>query len=530
MSPVHPRSTTFGRLLVPAPTGDEAASFDRRAIEGLGVPQAVLMENAGRTAAQIIQRLAPEGPIVGVVGAGNNGGDALVLLRTLAAWGREVLAVRVADRHGPETVLHGWSIPTVADGELDGDAAWDGLLGSAAVVVDGILGTGVKGAPRERQAAAIRRINEARRPVVALDVPSGVDAGTGAVPGAAVQARLTVCFGAPKLGALLHPGRALAGRVVAVEIGFPPMGTDAAGAQVATPAWARDRLPKRPSDTHKNAVGRLLVVAGRPGMAGAAVLAVRAALRAGAGLVQVASPPANRAILQATVPEAIYLDPSDGAALDQALADAGAVAVGPGLGTDADAEAILARVLASSAAPLVVDADALNLLAAGRPAALPESLRGRRVLLTPHPGEMARLRHALPVLSAAGAASSVEESRAAAGALGCVVLLKGAPSVVAAPGEPVLVDVQGSSDLAVAGMGDVLTGMCGSLLAQGCSLRDAGALGLHLTGRAAALAGRGKSLVPTDVIRWLPEALAEERDGASDLAVPGIVLDLEAAR
>lgn len=530
MSPVHPRSIPYGRLLVPAPTGDEAASFDRRAIEEFGVPQAVLMENAGRTAAQIVQRLVPKGRVVGMVGAGNNGGDALVLLRTLAAWGREVMAVTVADRPAPETVLHGWKIPSVAAGDLDGDAAWDRLLGSAAVVVDGILGTGAKGAPRERQAAAIGRINASGRPVVALDVPSGVDAGTGAVPGEAIQALLTVCFGAPKLGALLHPGRALAGRVVAVEIGFPPMGSEAAGAQIATPAWVRERLPRRTSDTHKNAVGRLLVVAGRQGMAGAAVLAVRAALRAGAGLVQVASPSENRAILQATVPEAIYVDPSDGAALDEALAAAGAVAVGPGLGTDADAEAILARVLASRAAPLVLDADALNLLAAGRPAALPEVLRGKRALITPHPGEMARLGQRVPIPLGARFGSRVEEARAAAGALGCVVLLKGAPSVVAAPDEPVLVDVQGSSDLASAGMGDVLTGVCGSLLAQGCSPRDAGALGLHLTGRAAALAGRGKALVPSDVIRWLPEALAEESCGASDLEVPGVILDLEAAR
>lgn len=531
MSPLHPRPTSIGRAVVPALTGEEAASFDRRAIEELGVPQAVLMENAGRTAAQIVQRLVPAGRVVGVVGAGNNGGDALVLLRTLAAWGREVVALRVAEREGPEAVLHGWGVPSLTDGELDGDAAWSALLGSAAVIVDGILGTGAQGAPRERQAAAIRRINLARRPVVALDIPSGVDAGSGAAPGEAVQATLTVCFGAPKLGALLHPGRALAGRIVAAEIGFPPMGTEVCGAQVATPAWARERLPRRAPDTHKNAVGRLVVVAGGVGMAGAAVLAVRAALRAGAGLVQVASPPENRGILQSAVPEAIYLDPRDGGALDEALAAAGAVTVGPGLGKDAGAGALLLRALSVGVAPLVLDADALNLLAAGRPGTLPHALGGRSALVTPHPGEMARLRQSHPGLASASSGSRVEEARAAAQALGCVVLLKGAPSVVAAAGEPVLVDVQGSSDLAAAGMGDVLTGVCGSLLAQGCSLRDAGALGLHLTGRAAALAGRGRALVPTDVVRWLPEALGEEGDGGgSDLGVPAVFFDLAAAR
>lgn len=524
------RSTPFGRALVPAPTGDEAASFDRRAIEALGVPQPVLMENAGRTAAAIVHRLVPRGRVVGLVGAGNNGGDALVLLRTLAAWGRDVTAVAVAERSAPETVLHAWPIPIVSDGDLEGAGGWDALLGGAAVVVDGILGTGVKGAPRERQARAIRRVNAAALPVVALDIPSGVDAGTGAAPGEAVQAHLTVCFGAPKLGALLHPGRALAGRVVAVEIGFPPMPADAAGALVATPAWARERLPRRGPDTHKNAVGRLLVVAGREGMAGAAVLAVRGALRAGAGLVQVASPAQNREVLQGAVPEAIYVDPADGAALEEALSGAGAVAVGPGLGTDHAAEALLSRVLAGCGAPLVVDADALNLLAAGRPRGAAEALRGKAALLTPHPGEMARLRPGIPDGAEAPRDSRVEEARRAADALGCAVLLKGAPSLVAAPGHPVLVDVQGSSDLAAAGMGDVLTGVCGALLAQGCSPRDAGGVGLHLTGRSAVLAGRGKALVPSDVVRWLPEALAEEGEGRSDLDLPAVLLDLDAAR
>ena len=158
----HPPLKPYGRTVVSAPTGDEAAAFDLRAIQEMRVPQPVLMENAGRAAAQIAQRLFPEGRVVAVVGAGNNGGDALVLLRTLAAWGREVTALVVAERASPETVLHGWPVPWVEDGKLD-DAGWGALLDSASVVVDGILGTGVQGAPRERQAAAIRRINKRRR-------------------------------------------------------------------------------------------------------------------------------------------------------------------------------------------------------------------------------------------------------------------------------------------------------------------------------------------------------------------------------
>ncbi|HSW31742.1 MAG TPA: NAD(P)H-hydrate dehydratase [Longimicrobiales bacterium] len=523
MTPQQPLLRPFGRTHVAAPTGEEAAAFDRRAIEGLGVPQSVLMENAGRSAAQVLQRLFPTGPVVGLVGAGNNGGDALVLLRTLAAWGRDVTAVLVADRAAPEALTHGWPVRCVDDRSLTSGAHWAALLSPAAVLVDGILGTGARGEPRPRQAGAIRRSNHSGRAVLALDIPSGVDAGTGEVAGEAVQAHVTVSFGAPKLGALLHPGRARAGRVVAVEIGFPPMEAADAGAWAVTPAWAQEHLPGRGLDTHKNAVGRLVVVAGRPGMAGAAVLAARAAFRAGAGLVQVASHPSNRTVLQSAVPEAIFVDPEDGSALDDALAQASAVAVGPGLGTDGGAEALFERVLAGSEHPLVVDADALNLLAAGRPRPAAEALRGRRVLVTPHPGEMGRL---LP--DAEG--GRVAMARAAAESLGCAVIFKGAPSLVAAAGHPVLVDLQGSSDLAVAGMGDVLTGVCGSLAAQGCTPRDAGAVGLYLTGRAAAVAGRGKALTPGEVVRWLPQALAERGCGTSELELPFVLLDLDPAR
>lgn len=516
----------FGRASVPACTGDESARFDARAIHELGVPQPVLMENAGRSAAQILQRLYPSGPVVAVVGAGNNGGDALVLLRTLAAWGRLVRAVVVADRDPPESVLHTWDVPTVTDDVLD-DARWDALLAPAAVVVDGILGTGVRGAPRERQARAIGRINASGRPVLAMDIPSGVDSATGATPGEAVRADVTVAFGFPKVGALLHPGRACTGRLVAVEIGFPPMGEGDASAQAVTPAWAHAHVPKRALDTHKNAVGRVVVVAGTPGMAGAAVLAVRGALRSGAGLVQVCSPTGNRAVLQAAVPEAIYVDPDDGSALEDALAQANAVAVGPGLGTHDGAEALLGRVLETGSAPLVADADALNLLAQGRPSAVPVVAAQRPLLITPHPGEMGRI-FAADALAISADRTGV--ARAAAEALGCTVLLKGAPSVVAGSGMPVLVDLQGSSDLAVAGMGDVLTGVCAGLLAQGLSTVEAGALGLYLSGRAAALAGLGRSLTPPDVLHWLPEALAEPGTGVTELDFPFVLLDLDRAR
>ncbi len=228
----------FGRPLVAAPTGAESASFDRYAIHELCVPQPTLMENAGRSAALVLHHLFPEGGVTALVGTGNNGGDALVLLRNLAAWGRSVTAILVGDRSEEDEVLHGWGIRVLRDTDFQGrDEVLDGELRRAAVLVDGILGTGISGPPRERQAWAIRALNRADAPVLALDVPSGVDADSGAVPGDAVAARVTVAFGGPKLGCLFHPGRALAGRLVAVEIGFPPVTEETFPGRLITPLF-----------------------------------------------------------------------------------------------------------------------------------------------------------------------------------------------------------------------------------------------------------------------------------------------------
>jgi NAD(P)H-hydrate epimerase len=502
-----------------APTAAEAEEIDRRAIDRSAVPQPVLMENAGRAAAAVLHRLHPTGPVVGLVGAGNNGGDALVALRTLLAWGRDVRGVLVADRPADDPLLHGWPVPLVRDRDLS-EPEWRELLGSPAVVIDGVLGTGASGPPRERQADALARVNESGRAVLALDVPSGTDATTGAVPGVAVNAAVTVAMAAPKLGSLLHPARALVGRLVAVDIAFPPVDVGEVAARLSTPAWSRARAPRRPTDTHKKAVGSVLIVAGRQGMAGAAVLAARAAFRAGAGLVRVCSSPANREILQSAVPEAIWVDAGDGASLREAVVASDAVGAGPGLGTDDEAWRVLGELLTAAPRKLVLDADALNMAASGRFDL--RAVSGQHpVLVTPHPGEMARL--VRPVEDAAATA------RAAAAHFGCTVLLKGSPSLVADSAGSLRIDTQPSSDLAVAGMGDALTGVAASLLAQGLTPSDAGSVALYLTGRAARIAGRGASLVPSDVIRHLGDALTERAEATTDLDLPFVTFDADPA-
>ena len=201
----------FGGREVRAPTARQAARFDRFAIRERGVPESALMENAGRQAALLIQHLFPRGPVVALVGSGNNGGDALVCLRALAAWGRPVTAVIAGHRPAPDPVLHDWDLPAADFETSDGeDGSLAGLLGSAGVVVDGLLGTGIRGAPRANYAAAIEAVNRTGAPVVALDAPSGVDGVDGDVPGSAVQAALTIAFGWPKLGTLLYRAAAAA--------------------------------------------------------------------------------------------------------------------------------------------------------------------------------------------------------------------------------------------------------------------------------------------------------------------------------
>lgn len=515
----------WSRGAVPLPTGSEAAAFDREAIRVRGVPEPVLMDAAGRAAADLAAHLAPGGSVVVVAGAGNNGGDGVVAARSLAARGRAVQVITVGERPRPDPLLHGWPVTVEAADALDDGALADRLAG-AALVVDGLLGTGIRGAPREPAARVIRALGRRSGPVLALDVPSGVDADTGAVAGAAVRATVTLGFGWPKLGVLLEPGRSRAGRVVAAEIGFPPLGSPGFGARLLTPAWLDGVRPRRDPVTHKNRVGAVLVVGGHPGMAGAVVLAARAALRSGAGFVRAAAAAANREVIQATLPDAPFVPLDDLDALAEAAAASRAVVVGPGLGTDDRAAAALGRLLTSDR-PAVIDADALTLLAAGRPRSADDLAAAAPRVLTPHPGEMARL---LDTDVATVEADRPGAAQRLADVTGAVVVLKGTPTLVARSTLPLAVSGLASSDLAVAGMGDVLAGSIGALIAQGLTPGDACGAALLLGARAALRTGRGPGLAASDVPDALPGALAESGPGETDLPFPWVTLDLDPPR
>ena len=503
----------FGQAHVPLPTARAAAAADRTAREKFGLTERVLMESAARAAALVLHRLWPRGRVVGVAGSGNNGGDLLVMLRLLHEWGRDVAVIAAGSKPPDAALLNGIELPmTNADDVV-------AALGAADVIVDGLLGTGSQGAPRGNIASIIERLNTSGRPVFALDLPSGADADTGRIAGACVKAQATVCFGWPKLGLLFQPARAHCGRLLAVEIGFPPQSLTDTSAFAITPAWCAARLRARAPDAHKGNAGRLLVLAGGQGMAGAAALAAEAASRAGAGLVRIASMEANRTILQTLVPEATFLNGAELTAQDTEPMHA--LVAGPGLGTDDSARSTLLHALELMASrPTLLDADALNILAAGD--AVVEVAARRPLVITPHAGELSRLTHQ-PI--DAILAEPVACARDAALHFGCTVLLKGQPSVVATADGMVYVSTVGSSDLASAGMGDQLAGVIGALLASGTDVVDAACLGLLLSGRAADLAALGRSLTPRDVSQHLPAAFASPGLPRSSLDLPFITFD-----
>ncbi|MGC8916325.1 MAG: NAD(P)H-hydrate dehydratase [Thermoanaerobaculum sp.] len=496
---------------------------DRYTIEELGLPSLILMEQAASAVTAVVEERVEEDDLVVVVcGPGNNGGDGLAVARQRHAAGGSVEAVLVADpqrlsqdaaaqwelagRFGvPRWVLEEGTLPRLA-----------AVVGRAALVVDAMYGTGLDRPLSGLPAGVVELVNQSPVEVVAVDLPSGLSGSRGHIPGPAIQADLTVTFGALKWAHILAPAALLCGDVTVADIGIPlaTLQRVASGFLVEA-ADAAGWLPERAPDAHKGHFGHLLVVAGRLGRAGAAALAARAAVRAGSGLVTVATPEGAVTAIQAAVPEAM-VDPlpaaEDGSArgdgIEASLAKATAVAVGPGLGLGEGPKRLLARILEAWSGPLVLDADALTLLSGQL-----ERLSGRRgpTVLTPHPGELARL---LGVTTSEVQADRPAAVRRAAELCGCAVLLKGFRTLVAEPEGAIWINPTGSPGLASGGAGDVLTGIVGAYLAQGLAAKHAAALGAFLHGRAAELAGaRFPGAVPASVVaKLIPKAEAELRE------------------
>jgi len=496
---------------------------ERLTIDTYRIPGQVLMETAGRACAALIDAEYGHGNeklAVIVAGKGNNGGDGYVIARCLLRKGWTVSVFVIAEkdciggdaeknlslldplivRYCPEP---GDLLPFRAD------------FRCAAVIVDALFGIGVTKNVSGVYAEAVAMINFPGRPVVAVDIPSGIDASTGRVLGVAVKADLTVTFAFAKLGHVIYPGRACTGKLVTVDIGLPEEVTAAIECSTYLIAESvRPLLKVRDRCGHKGRYGHCLIIAGSTGKTGAAALSANTAVRAGAGLVTLAVPASLNPILEVKTTEAMTLPLEDAgkghlgeanlAAILEAACGKDAVALGPGISTTTDTAALVRRLVRECSVPLVLDADALNALADNVSILLQK--KSPAIVLTPHPGEMSRLTG----LSIA----CIEEDRIAAARdfaihYGVYLVLKGAGTIVAAPDGTIAINGSGNPGMASGGMGDVLTGIIVALIGQGYSTLDACRLGVFLHGYAADLVAREKGevgITASDVLERVPFA------------------------
>jgi ADP-dependent NAD(P)H-hydrate dehydratase / NAD(P)H-hydrate epimerase len=495
-------------------TAEEMSRADNGA-QALGIPGGSLMERAGAEMARVALEAYAPGRALVVAGGGNNGGDGFVIARELHRAGVEVavLATKAGYEGDPGTnfeILHNLGVRFVGSDELAAE------LGSANLVIDALLGTGFSGEVREKEARIIENMNGSPAPILAVDMPSGVDGATGEVHGVAVWADVTVCAHAAKVGCVISPGREHSGEVVAVDIGIPPE-ADVEPSLVWTDADSlRGKIPRTAEPAHKYSAGALLVVAGSHHTTGAPQMVVRGAERTGCGIVFLATSESSTPAVDLELTEAlVHGVPEDGegymtsAALAQILElseRTSALVVGPGMGTGDEGRRLVAGILREVDSPVLLDADAVTNVAGTDALAK----RDAPTVITPHAGELGRL------LDAGAKEISARRLRCARGAAqehGCCVLLKGSDTLVVEGGR-VAVNSTGNVALATAGTGDVLSGVIGALLSRGTDAYEAARAGAWAHGRAAELwleetGWPAESLIATDLLAYLPRAFSE---------------------
>lgn len=508
-------------------TAAEMRQIDKDTIEGIGIPGIVLMETAGSEIVRAIERHYPTAQRIGVfVGKGNNGGDGLVIARQLAHAGREVQIFLVS----PAESFTGEALTNLDIArnlelqieEILTDAVFIDTL-KCDLLVDAIFGTGLRGVVREPVANIINAINNLPIPILSVDLPSGLDADSGNPLGTCVQADRTVTIGLPKRGLLLHPGADLAGKLEVVDIGFPQQVIDAQNIKVnwTTEKDAAAWIPARSPASYKGSYGRVLVVAGSTGMTGAAALTSEAALRVGAGLVTLAIPQNLNTILEVKLSEVMTLplpeteagslaESSTSTILEYAKKTKSLLAIGPGLSQHPETVGLVHQLISENhkqelGLRMVIDADGLNALAQETDLI---SLLGTETVLTPHPGEMARLTN-IPI-------STLESNRIGtaeefANQYGVTLVLKGAPTITSNPNGETWVNSTGNAGMATAGMGDVLTGIIAGLMAQNVPSETAAVLGVYLHGLAGDIAAEKlgmHGLIAGDVLQAVPQAIS----------------------
>ena len=506
-------------------TAQEMREIDRQTIEQIGIPGAVLMEHAGIAVGRAIHQHFPECQRIAViVGKGNNGGDGLVVARQLAHAGQPIQIFLVSP---PESfagdaltnlqIAQNLDLPITSiltEDELKGA---ESQIASADLIVDSIFGTGLRGGVHGFIAEIIERINGTEKPVVAIDLPSGLSADTGIAEGACIQATYTVTMGLPKRGNLIHPGATFTGTLEIADIGFPKSVIDTQSIQInwTQPSDAVRILPSRPTHSHKGTYGRVFVAAASTGMTGAAALTSAGALRVGAGLVTLGAPKSLNPILEVKLTEVMTLplpETTEGALALEAKSHIieavertkSVLAVGPGLSQLPETVALVHSLIRESDVPTVIDADGINALS--KSTEILSSLSPETVL-TPHPGEMARL--------IGGTVEALERNRIGiaqrfAETHNVTLVLKGAPTVVARGNGEVWINSTGNAGMATGGMGDVLTGLIAGLIAQKVPAFDAAVLGVYLHGLAGDIVAESigmHGLMAGDVLNNVSKAL-----------------------
>jgi len=517
-------------------TAEIMRKLDRRAIQEFGIPGMVLMENAARGTVRAMFRHFPDLPTrrVGILaGRGNNGGDALAIARYLL--NREVacqvylLAGREELKGDAATNLEIFRRMGGQIVEIPDQQAWESQHEKIAVHdlwVDGIFGTGLNAPVKGFFHKIIDWVNSLGRPVVAIDIPSGLDADSGQVLGTCIRACVTVTFGLAKRGLLVHPGVQYCGRLIIVDISLPRPAIEAEGLKdhlIEGSELTPFLLPRNP-DGHKGDYGHLLVLSGSPGKTGAAAMVCEAALRVGTGLITLGIPKSLNAIMEIKLTEPMTeplpetkdqtLSLSAQNRIRELCERKNALAIGPGLSLHPETARLIQRIVRHTNLPAVIDADGLTALA-GKISSIGKNRRN--LILTPHPGEMARLlRTTVPEIQK----NRVEVARNFAQKNGLVLVLKGARSIVAGPEGDIYINPTGNPGMASGGIGDVLTGMVGGFLAQGFSPLEAAKLGVYLHGLVGDFVAYRKGergMGATDLIRETPRMLRALADGCGQV-------------
>ncbi|GAB5046921.1 NAD(P)H-hydrate dehydratase [Thermodesulfovibrio sp. TK110] len=499
-------------------TSSEMAEIDRLTIEHYGIPSMLLMERAALAVSEHVLELNPENVIV-LAGPGNNGGDGIACARILK---NKIKNVKIFQLFSDEKlssdcktqldIAKKFKLPVIEGYPIENE------IMQADAIIDAIFGTGLKRAIEGDIARFIENLNSFKKPVLAVDIPSGISSDTGEVMGVAIKAKITVTFGLPKRGHLVFPGKEYTGKLFIEDIGFPKELTESENLKISTieKHFACCLIPPRPAYSHKTRYGHVLVIAGSTGKTGAAVLAAKAALRAGSGLVTMAVPAALKVVFQSKVLEEMILPlPCTMNTLSRdALPEimefinerANSVAFGPGVGVNEDIEIILKELILNCPSPIVIDADGITVL--GRISDVLKNARSE-IVLTPHPGELSRL---IKISVKDIEKQRIDIAQKVAKDLGVILVLKGVPTVIAEPQGKVYLNTTGNPGMATGGSGDVLTGIIASLIGQGLTPFHASVLGCFIHGLSGDIAAKKRGyhgLIAGDLIESLPEAFIE---------------------